>query len=161
MADKPSTVKANIKTNHGTILVNLLLEDAPITVNNFVSLSQKGFYDGVIFHRVIENFMIQGGDPTGTGTGGPGYVFEDEITKEQTFNSSGVLAMANAGPNTNGSQFFITTVPTPHLNGKHTILGIVVKGYDVVEKISRVQATEFNDKPIEDVIIETIEIKED
>tara|TARA_B100001750_G_C15459863_1_gene573609 strand:+ start:232 stop:717 length:486 start_codon:yes stop_codon:yes gene_type:complete len=161
MTDKLSTVKANIKTNHGTISVNLLSEAAPITVKNFVSLSQKGFYDGVIFHRVIENFMIQGGDPTGTGTGGPGYEFEDEITKEQTFNSSGILAMANAGPNTNGSQFFITTVPTPHLNGNHTIFGIVVKGYDVVEKISRVQTTEFNDKPIEDVIIETIEIKED
>jgi len=161
MIDKLSKVKANIKTNHGTISVNLLSEAAPITVKNFVSLSKKGFYDGVIFHRVIENFMIQGGDPTGTGTGGPGYEFEDEITNEQTFNSSGILAMANAGPNTNGSQFFITTVPTPHLNGNHTIFGIVVKGYDVVEKISRVQATEFNDKPIEDVIIETIEIKED
>ena len=105
--------------------------------------------------------MIQGGDPTGTGTGGPGYTFEDEIKEEQTFNSSGILAMANAGPNTNGSQFFITTVPTPHLNGNHTIFGVVVKGYDVVEKISRVQTTEFNDKPVEDVIIETIEIKED
>lgn len=161
MTDKLSKVKANIKTNHGTISVNLLSEAAPITVKNFVSLSKKGFYDGVIFHRVIENFMIQGGDPTGTGTGGPGYEFEDEITKEQTFNSSGILAMANAGPNTNGSQFFITTVPTPHLNGNHTIFGIVVKGYDVVEKISRVQTTEFNDKPVEDVIIETIEIKED
>lgn len=161
MTDKLSKVKANMKTNHGTISVNLLSEAAPITVKNFVSLSKKGFYDGVIFHRVIENFMIQGGDPTGTGTGGPGYEFEDEITKEQTFNSSGILAMANAGPNTNGSQFFITTVPTPHLNGNHTIFGIVVKGYDVVEKISRVQTTEFNDKPVEDVIIETIEIKED
>ena len=93
MTDKLSTVKANIKTNHGSISVNLLSEAAPITVKNFVSLSQKGFYDGVIFHRVIENFMIQGGDPTGTGTGGPGYEFEDEITKEQTFNSSGILAM--------------------------------------------------------------------
>ena len=161
MSDKQSTAKANIKTNHGTISVNLLLEDAPITVNNFVSLSKKRFYDGVIFHRVIENFMIQGGDPTGTGTGGPGYTFEDEIKEEQTFNSSGILAMANAGPNTNGSQFFITTVPTPHLNGNHTIFCVVVKGYDVVEKISRVQTTEFNDKPVEDVIIETIEIKED
>ena len=128
-------MKANIETNHGTISVNLLSKDAPITVDNFVSLSKKGFYDGVIFHRVIQNFMIQGGDPTGTGTGGPGYVFEDEITDTQTFNSSGILAMANTGPNTNGSQFFITTVPTPHLNGNHTIWGIVIKGYDVVEKI--------------------------
>ena len=151
----------NIETNHGTISVNLLSKDAPITVDNFVSLSKKGFYDGVIFHRVIQNFMIQGGDPTGTGTGGPGYVFEDEITDTQTFNSSGILAMANTGPNTNGSQFFITTVPTPHLNGNHTIWGIVIKGYDVVEKISQVQTSEFNDKPVEDVVIKKVEIEED
>ena len=154
-------MKANIETNHGTISVNLLSKDAPITVDNFVSLSKKGFYDGVIFHRVIQNFMIQGGDPTGTGTGGPGYVFEDEITDIQTFNSSGILAMANTGPNTNGSQFFITTVPTPHLNGNHTIWGIVIKGYDVVEKISQVQTSEFNDKPVEDVVIKKVEIEED
>jgi len=154
-------MKANIETNHGTISVNLLSEDAPITVNNFVSLSKKGFYDGVIFHRVIKNFMIQGGDPTGTGTGGPGYVFEDEITNTQTFNSSGILAMANAGPNSNGSQFFITTVPVPHLNGNHTIFGIVVKGYDVVEKISQVPTSEFNDKPVEEVVIKKVEIEED
>ena len=122
-------------------------------------LSREGFYENVPFHRVIKGFMVQTGDPTGTGTGGPGYDFKDEPVSREYLR--GTLAMANAGPDTNWSQFFITTVPTPHLNGNHTIFGVVVKGYDVVEKISRVQTTEFNDKPVEDVIIETIEIKED
>ncbi len=149
---------ARVATNKGTFVIELLPNETPLTVNNFVFLSRDGFYNGLIFHRVIENFMIQGGDPTGTGTGGPGYTFE-ELVPSLVFDSPGLLAMANAGPNTNGSQFFITTVPTPHLNGQHTIFGRVLEGQDVVDAISKVPTGNVN-RPIEDIIIECIEIEE-
>jgi cyclophilin family peptidyl-prolyl cis-trans isomerase len=119
----------------GEFVVKLFPDKAPKTVNNFVFLAQQGFYDGTTFHRVLEGFMAQGGDPTGTGMGGPGYQFEDEFS-DLTFDKPGLLAMANSGPNTNGSQFFITFVPTPHLNGLHTIFGEVVEGMDVVNGIT-------------------------
>ena len=135
-------------------------DETPKTVDNFVKLSKDGFYDGVIFHRVIKDFMIQGGDPTGTGRGGPGYQFEDEIVADLVFDSAGILAMANSGPNTNGSQFFITTVPTPHLNGRHTIFGRVTAGQDVVTAISQAAAGP-NDKPLEDVVIQSVIIADD
>lgn len=150
---------ATINTNQGSIVIELLPNDAPKTVNNFVFLAREGYYDGVIFHRVIENFMIQGGDPTGTGGGGPGYNFEDEFVPSLVFDRPGILAMANAGPNTNGSQFFITTVPTPHLNQRHTIFGTVLEGQDVAVAISKVP-TNRQDKPLDDVIIQGIEITE-
>lgn len=150
-------MQATIKTNHGDIGIDLLPEETPKTVDNFVSLAKSGFYDGVIFHRVIENFMIQGGDPDGTGSGGPGYQFEDEIVSSLVFDIPGKLAMANSGPNTNGSQFFITTAPTPHLNGKHTIFGTVTSGQDVVDTISKLD-TLPGDKPAEDVLIVGIDI---
>ena len=151
------TYTADIHTNHGTITVKLFASEAPITVNNFVSLARQGFYDGVIFHRVIPDFMIQGGDPTGTGIGGPDYKFKDEIVPSLSFESAGLLAMANAGADTNGSQFFITVVPTPHLNGLHTIFGRVTAGQEFADAISLVE-TGRNDHPLKDVIIETIEI---
>ena len=148
---------AMIRTNRGLITVELLASQAPITVNNFVFLAQEGFYDGLIFHRVITNFMIQGGDPTGTGGGNPGYAFQDEIVAGLGFDRPGILAMANAGPNTNGSQFFITVAPTPHLNGNHTVFGRVVSGQEVVETISTVP-TDRSDRPTNSVVIERIEI---
>jgi len=123
--------------NGGEFTVELFADKAPLTVNNFVFLAREGFYDGVTFHRAIDGFMAQGGDPTGTGTGGPGYSFEDEFDGELTFDQPGLLAMANSGPNTNGSQFFITFVETPHLNNRHTIFGKVVEGMDVVNSITR------------------------
>ncbi|MDA0988996.1 MAG: peptidylprolyl isomerase [Chloroflexi bacterium] len=150
---------ATIITNKGSIEIELFPKEAPKTVNNFVTLSKNGFYDEVIFHRVIPNFMIQGGDPTGTGSGGPGYTFEDEFHAALKFDQPGLLAMANSGPNTNGSQFFITTVPTPHLNGAHTIFGRVLEGQDVVEAISRVP-TSAGDRPVLDVKIQGIQIEE-
>lgn len=122
-------------TEAGAVYIDLLEDEAPIAVNNFVFLANSGYYNNTSFHRVIENFMVQGGDPTGTGTGGPGYQFEDEFSAARTFDQPGLLAMANAGPNTNGSQFFITTVPTPHLNGRHTIFGVVLNGQDNVQAI--------------------------
>lgn len=121
----------------GEFVIELFDDQAPITVNNFVTLARQGFYDGTIFHRVIEGFMAQGGDPTGTGTGGPGYSFQDEFDSGFTFDRPGLLAMANAGPNTNGSQFFITFVETPHLNNLHTIFGEVIEGMEVVNSITR------------------------
>lgn len=124
-----------IETDKGNIEIELYPQNAPKTVNNFVFLAREGFYDGVLFHRVINNFMIQGGDPTGTGSGGPGYKFEDEIQGNPLKHETGVLSMANAGLNTNGSQFFITHAPQPHLNGKHTVFGKVVVGQDVVDSI--------------------------
>ncbi len=124
-----------IKTNRGGIDLELYPEHAPVTVNNFVFLTNEGFYDGVEFHRVIANFMIQCGDPTGTGRGGPGYRFKDETYGNPLKHEAGVLSMANAGPNTNGSQFFITHLPTPHLDGKHTVFGKVIEGMDVVNAI--------------------------
>ena len=124
-----------METTRGTIELELDPRHAPKTVNNFVFLAGEGFYDGVTFHRVINNFMIQGGDPTGTGRGGPGYRFADELTGNPLIHTSKVISMANAGPDTNGSQFFITHSPQPHLNGKHTVFGRVVKGNDVVDGI--------------------------
>ncbi|MDZ4699016.1 MAG: peptidylprolyl isomerase [Rhodothermales bacterium] len=133
--DPKAAYTATIVTNRGTIELELYAENAPKTVNNFAFLAGEGFYDGVTFHRVIPNFMIQTGDPTGTGRGGPGYQFEDETKGNPLRHETGVISMANAGPNTNGSQFFITHSPQPHLNGKHTVFGKVVKGQDIVEAI--------------------------
>ena len=148
---------ATLHTNHGAIAVELFDEDAPKTVENFVKLAGDGFYDGVVFHRVIPDFMVQGGDPTGTGTGGPGYTFEDEFNEHKV--ARGALAMANAGPNTNGSQFFVVTAEaTPWLDGKHTVFGQVTSGMDVVEAISSVE-TDPNDKPLEPVSIERVELE--
>ena len=128
---------ASIETDRGTIEIQLYPEHAPKTVNNFVFLAKEGFYDGLTFHRVINNFMIQGGDPTGTGTSGPGYKFADETYGNPLKHETGVISMANAGPNTNGSQFFITHSPQPHLNGHHTVFGKVTKGQDVVNAIKQ------------------------
>ncbi len=127
--------KIEMETNKGTIEIQLFPQYAPKTVNNFVFLAKEGFYDGVLFHRVISNFMVQGGDPTGTGRGGPGYRFEDEFSGNPLRHETGVLSMANAGPGTNGSQFFITHAPQPHLDNKHTVFGKVTKGMDVVNAI--------------------------
>ena len=147
---------ATLHTNHGPIEVELHDDDAPKTVENFRKLAADGFYDGVIFHRVIPDFMIQGGDPTGTGTGGPGYQFEDEFNDNKV--ERGALAMANAGPNTNGSQFFIVTAEAcPWLDGKHTVFGRVTNGMDVVDEIENVD-TDANDKPRDDVTIERVEL---
>ena len=135
---KEYKMKVKIMTEKGDININLLPEKSPVTVANFVNLAKKGYYDGLKFHRVIDNFMAQGGDPTGTGAGGPGYQFEDEVDNELNFSKAGKLAMANAGPGTNGSQFFITTVPTEWLNGHHTIFGEIVSDNDlkVVKKLT-------------------------
>jgi len=126
-----------METSRGQIELELYPQHAPKTVNNFVFLAQEGYYDGVTFHRVINNFMIQGGDPTGTGSGGPGYKFEDEVKGNPLRHEAGVISMANAGPNTNGSQFFITHSPQPHLDGKHTVFGKVIEGKDVVDSIKQ------------------------
>ena len=147
---------ATLQTNHGAIDIELFDEDAPKTVENFKKLAQDGFYDGVIFHRVISDFMIQGGDPTGTGSGGPGYQFEDEFNDHKV--EKGALAMANAGPNTNGSQFFIVTADAcPWLDGKHTVFGRVTSGMDVVSAIEQVD-TGPGDRPREDVRIESVSL---
>ena len=135
--DISKTYLVTIETNRGTIELELYPEHAPVTVNNFIFLTNEGFYDGVKFHRVIANFMIQCGDPTGTGRGGPGYRFKDELFGNPLKHETGVLSMANAGPNTNGSQFFITHSPQPHLDGKHTVFGKVVEGMDVVNAIQQ------------------------
>ncbi|MCB0064642.1 MAG: peptidylprolyl isomerase [Caldilineaceae bacterium] len=135
--DTEKSYTATITTNKGDIVVELAPEHAPKTVNNFVFLAKQGYYDGVSFHRVINNFMIQGGDPTGTGRGGPGYKFEDETRGNPLRHESKVISMANAGPNTNGSQFFITHAPQPHLDGKHTVFGKVTAGVDVVDAIKQ------------------------
>ncbi len=169
-------VYATLETNQGPIVVRLFSKDAPKTVANFVGLATgekawtdpktgqrvegKPLYDGVIFHRVIPNFMIQGGDPTGTGRGDPGYRFEDEFQSGRTFDKPGLLAMANAGPGTNGSQFFITTSTPNYLNNRHTIFGEVVSGYDVVEKISNVPR-DPRDKPLEPVVIQKIAMSDE
>jgi cyclophilin family peptidyl-prolyl cis-trans isomerase len=148
-----------LHTSKGAIEFELFDEDAPKTVANFLKLARDGFYDGVIFHRVIPDFMIQGGDPTGTGRGGPGYQFEDEFNDHKVVR--GAFAMANAGPNTNGSQFFIVTADaTPWLDGKHTVFGRVTNGMDVVDEIESVD-TDANDKPREDVTIERVELASD
>ena len=145
---------ATLHTNHGAIELELHDDDAPATVENFRKLAGEGFYDGVIFHRVIPDFMIQGGDPTGTGSGGPGYQFEDEFNDHPV--ARGALAMANAGPNTNGSQFFIVTADAcPWLDGKHTVFGRVTSGMDVADAISQV-GTGPGDRPRDDVVIERV-----
>jgi peptidyl-prolyl cis-trans isomerase B (cyclophilin B) len=149
---------ATLHTNHGAIAIELFDEDAPKTVENFLKLARDGFYDGVVFHRIIPDFMIQGGDPTGTGMGGPGYTFEDEFNDHKV--ERGALAMANAGPNTNGSQFFIvTTAAAPWLDGKHTVFGRVTEGMDAVDAIEQVD-TDAQDKPREPVVIERVELAE-
>ena len=147
---------ATLHTNHGAIELELFEGEAPTTVENFRKLAGDGFYDGVIFHRIIPDFMIQGGDPTGTGTGGPGYTFEDEFNAHPVVR--GALAMANAGPNTNGSQFFIVTADAcPWLDGKHTVFGQITGGMDVVDKIAAVE-TDAADRPRDDVVIERIDL---
>ena len=133
--DPGKAYQVKLETNRGDILLELYPEHAPKTVNNFIFLITEDFYNGVTFHRVIENFMIQGGDPTGTGRGGPGYRFEDELDGNPLKHETKVISMANAGPNTNGSQFFITHLPQPHLDGKHTVFGKVVQGEDIVDAI--------------------------
>jgi peptidyl-prolyl cis-trans isomerase A (cyclophilin A) len=169
------TLTATLTTTQGTVIVRLFPDAAPKTVRNFVELAEGGrewtdprtrakskdkLYDGTIFHRVITGFMVQAGDPLGTGTGGPGYKFADEIHPDLRFDKPYLLAMANAGPGTNGSQFFITTAPTPWLTGKHTIFGEVISGADVVEKISRVQ-TVPGDRPVQDVVLQSVTIQRD
>jgi len=166
-------MNATLRTNRGTVVVRLLPDHAPKTVRNFVDLAEGSrewtdpktrntssgrLYDGTIFHRVIPDFMIQGGDPLGTGTGGPGYKFADEIHPDLAFDRPYLLAMANAGPGTNGSQFFITTVPTPWLTGKHTIFGEVTSGREIVDAISNVP-TGRNDRPVDDVVLESVDIE--
>ena len=149
---------AVLHTNHGPVELELHDEDAPKTVENFRKLAGDGFYDGVIFHRVIKDFMIQGGDPTGTGTGGPGYTFEDEFNDHKV--ERGALAMANAGPNTNGSQFFIvTTAEAPWLDGKHTVFGRVTGGMDAVDSIESAEI-DARDKPVADAVIERVELRD-
>jgi peptidyl-prolyl cis-trans isomerase A (cyclophilin A) len=167
-----NTLTATLRTDQGDIVLQLFPDHAPETVRNFVELSQgtrqwtnprtrqpskERLYDGTIFHRVIPDFMIQGGDPLGTGTGGPGYKFADEVDSGLSFDRPYLLAMANTGPDSNGSQFFITTVPTRWLTGKHTIFGEVVQGRDIVDKISNVE-TGLNDRPLNDVVIASVEI---
>ena len=150
---------AVFETNLGNFSVELFEDETPITTENFIDLAEKGFYDGVIFHRVIDGFMIQGGDPEGTGMGGPGYTIEDEFVDDLRFDGEGILAMANTGmPHTGGSQFFITLDKTPWLNGHHTIFGKVKDGMDVVRRIGHSE-TDMADRPLEDVVIKTIEIK--
>jgi peptidyl-prolyl cis-trans isomerase A (cyclophilin A) len=167
---------ATLHTNHGSFRVRLMPEHAPQTVENFVGLAtgQKEWtdprdgerktsplYPGTIFHRVIDGFMVQGGDPTGTGRGGPGYQFEDEVpTDGPSFDRPGLLAMANAGPGTNGSQFFVTVAATPWLDGRHTIFGEVTEGYDVVERIAKV-ACGAQDRPVEDVVLERVDVTDE
>jgi len=149
---------AEFNTNMGNFKIELFLKEAPLTVGNFIKLVEKGFYNGLIFHRVIPNFMIQTGCPQGTGYGGPGYTIRDEFDPSLRHDTPGILSMANAGPNTGGSQFFITVAPTPWLDGKHAIFGKVTQGMDIVDKISKVQ-TGRADKPLQDVVIKNVSIK--
>ena len=135
--DSGKSYCCTLETSKGTIDLDLYPEHAPKTVNNFVFLARAGFYDGISFHRVIPNFMVQGGDPTGSGSGGPGYRFEDELTDNPLSHEAGSLSMANAGPDTNGSQFFITHTPQPHLDGRHTVFGKVTSGQDIVDAIGQ------------------------
>jgi peptidylprolyl isomerase len=145
--------KVKLETNHGDMIIELYLDKMPVTAGNFKKLVEEGFYDGVIFHRIIDGFMLQGGDPTGTGTGGPGYNIKDEFTNTALDeNNRGTLSMANAGPNTGGSQFFINLVNNNFLDGKHPVFGKVVEGLDVMDAIAKVQ-TNGQDKPLQDVVI--------
>jgi len=155
--DPAAQYTAVIRTNLGNMDIQFFAAQAPVTVNNFIFLANDGFYDGVIFHRVIPSFMIQGGDPLGRGTGGPGYRFQDEFVPSLTFDQPGKLAMANSGPGTNGSQFFVTTAPTPHLNNAHTIFGQITQGQDVADAISLAQAGPGN-RPVTPIIILGIDI---
>lgn len=149
---------AKFETNKGNFTVELFEDKTPITAKNFIDLANKGFYNGTLFHRVIDNFMIQGGDPQGNGTGGPGYTIADEFHPSLKHTGPGMLSMANRGPNTGGSQFFITLAPTPWLDNKHAIFGKVIEGLDVVQKIGKVK-TGANDKPVEDVVVKKITIE--
>jgi len=150
---------ARFETTMGNFTIELFEQQVPNTVANFVKLAENHFYDGVIFHRVIDRFMIQGGDPTGTGRGGPGYTFADEIDPLLRHNAEGTLSMANAGPNTNGSQFFITLAPTPHLDGHHTVFGKVSEGMDVVRKIGKTKTSKPGDRPVVDVVMNKVTIE--
>jgi cyclophilin family peptidyl-prolyl cis-trans isomerase len=150
---------ARFHTNHGDFTVELFEDRAPTTTKNFIDLAEKGYYDGLTFHRVIAGFMIQGGCPLGTGTGGPGYKIKDEFHPQLKHDAKGVLSMANAGPNTGGSQFFITLAPTPHLDNRHAVFGKVTTGMDVVEKIGKVR-TGAQDRPADPVVIEKLAIEE-
>lgn len=150
---------ATFETTEGTFTLELFRERAPRTVSNFVELAKDGFYDGLIFHRVIQDFMIQGGDPEGTGMGGPGYTIDDEFHPELRHDAAGILSMANAGPDTGGSQFFITLAATPWLDDRHAVFGKVTDGLEVVEEIGAVK-TDANDRPIEDVRIAAVTIEE-
>ena len=149
--------KIQFTTNKGVFVAQMFEEKAPQTTKNFIDLTEKGFYDGLIFHRIIDGFMIQGGDPTGTGRGGPGYRIKDEFGPGLAHDDEGILSMTNAGPNTGGSQFFITLAPTPWLNGHHAIFGKIVKGMDVVREIGSV-ATNFQDRPLDPVVMEKVEV---
>lgn len=149
--------KIKFTTNKGVFVAEMFEDKAPLTTKNFIELVEKGFYDGIIFHRLIDGFMIQGGDPTGTGMGGPGYKIKDEFGEGLKHDDEGILSMANAGPNTGGSQFFITLAPTPWLNGHHAIFGKVVEGMDVVRLIG-VVPTDFRDRPREAVTMEKVEV---
>ncbi len=150
-------MKIKIETTLGDIYADLYPAEAPKTVENFVTLAQKGFYDGIIFHRVIPQFMIQTGDPTGTGMGGPGYQFKDEFSSKLRHDKPGVLSMANSGPNTNGSQFFITEVPTPWLDDRHSVFGQVTEGMDVVLKISKAPR-DRQDKPVQKIEMKKVTV---
>ena len=153
-------VKIQIETTKGNIHADLYSKEVPKTVENFLALTRKGFYEGIIFHRVLPNFMIQTGDPTGTGTGGPGYTFKDEFSPNLRHDKQGTLSMANSGPNTNGSQFFITEVPTPWLDNKHSVFGQVTEGMEVVRAIASAER-DGQDKPLEPISIEKITILEE
>src|SRR5689334_18540399 len=156
--DTSKSFTATFDTSRGKIVVDLFPKDAPSTVNNFVFLARDGFYNGTKFHRVIPDFMIQGGDPEGTGRGGPGYKFADEFHADLKHSKPGLLSMANAGPNTNGSQFFVTVAATPWLDNKHSIFGEVTEGYDVVKKISEAPRN-AQDRPLKEVRINSIKIE--
>ena len=146
-----------IETNHGTITAEMFVDKAPKTAGNFIELAKKGYYDGIIFHRVIDGFMIQGGDPTGTGRGGPGYTIKDEFAPGLAHTHAGMFSMANSGPNTGGSQFFITLAATPWLDGKHAIFGKVTAGLDVVKAIGKIEVGR-GDKPVEDVTMKKVTV---
>lgn len=149
-----------IETNHGTITAEMFSDAAPKTAGNFIELAKKGFYDGIVFHRVIASFMLQGGDPTGTGTGGPGYSIPDEFGEGLAHTEPGMFSMANSGPDSGGSQFFITLAATPWLDGKHAIFGKVTDGMDVVQAIGKLK-TGMGDRPVEDVIMEKVTVSGD
>jgi cyclophilin family peptidyl-prolyl cis-trans isomerase len=149
---------AHFETTEGNFDVELFADGAPLTVKNFTDLAGKGFYDGLIFHRVIDGFMIQGGDPKGTGMGGPGYTIKDEFHPSLKHTAPGILSMANAGPNTGGSQFFITLAATPWLDNKHAVFGKVTKGLDVVQKIGKTQVGR-NDRPAKDIVVNKVKIE--